>query len=120
MMIVGHLGKLALSSTTIATSLCAVSGFKFGMSCIGNSRRPSLWSKAIYQIWCSNLHLYSSNSGHLSCSLCFLGFYQIQSLKLQFCPYDNLILSRMIKHLIDCVVVIGTYEAERHQGLAFS
>ncbi|MED6127635.1 Protein DETOXIFICATION 14 [Stylosanthes scabra] len=35
MMMVGHLGKLALSSTAIATSLCAVSGFSviFGMSC---------------------------------------------------------------------------------------
>ncbi|XP_057732436.1 protein DETOXIFICATION 14-like [Arachis stenosperma] len=34
-MMVGHLGKLALSSTAIATSLCAVSGFSviFGMSC---------------------------------------------------------------------------------------
>ncbi|KAL5194823.1 Protein DETOXIFICATION 12 [Glycine soja] len=35
MMMVGHLGKLALSSTAIAISLCAVSGFSliFGMSC---------------------------------------------------------------------------------------
>ncbi|XP_061351424.1 protein DETOXIFICATION 14-like [Gastrolobium bilobum] len=35
MMMVGHLGKLALSSTAIAMSLCAVSGFSvlFGMSC---------------------------------------------------------------------------------------
>lgn len=34
-MMVGHLGKLALSSTAIAISLCAVSGFSliFGMSC---------------------------------------------------------------------------------------
>ncbi|RYQ94916.1 hypothetical protein Ahy_B08g089889 [Arachis hypogaea] len=29
------------------------------------------------------------NGGHLSCSLCFLGFYQIQNLKLQFCPYGK-------------------------------
>ncbi|RYQ92222.1 hypothetical protein HN873_067934 [Arachis hypogaea] len=72
MMIVGHLGKLALSSTTIATSLCAVSGFKFGMSCIGNSRRPSLWSKAIYQIWCSNLHLYCNFESSLcSCEILY-------------------------------------------------
>ncbi|KAK7343444.1 hypothetical protein VNO77_12194 [Canavalia gladiata] len=35
MMMVGHLGKLALSSIAIAISLCAVSGFSviFGMSC---------------------------------------------------------------------------------------
>ncbi|KAK2458644.1 Protein DETOXIFICATION 14 [Trifolium repens] len=35
LMMVGHLGKLALSSTAIAISLCAVSGFSplFGMSC---------------------------------------------------------------------------------------
>lgn len=35
MMMVGHLGKLALSSTAIAISLCAVTGFSviFGMSC---------------------------------------------------------------------------------------
>ncbi|KAG4918790.1 hypothetical protein AAZX31_20G111400 [Glycine max] len=35
MMMVGHLGKLVLSSTAIAISLCAVSGFSliFGMSC---------------------------------------------------------------------------------------
>ncbi|KAL2324161.1 hypothetical protein Fmac_023219 [Flemingia macrophylla] len=35
MMMVGHLGKLALSSTAIAISLCPVTGFCpiFGMSC---------------------------------------------------------------------------------------
>ncbi|XP_054810464.1 protein DETOXIFICATION 14-like isoform X2 [Prosopis cineraria] len=35
LMMVGHLGKLALSSTAIAISLCAVSGFSviFGLSC---------------------------------------------------------------------------------------
>ncbi|WVY96507.1 hypothetical protein V8G54_028658 [Vigna mungo] len=35
LMMVGHLGKLALSSTAIAISICAVSGFSviFGMSC---------------------------------------------------------------------------------------
>ncbi|XP_019428803.1 PREDICTED: protein DETOXIFICATION 14-like [Lupinus angustifolius] len=35
LMMVGHLGKLALSGTAIAISLCAVSGFSllFGMSC---------------------------------------------------------------------------------------
>lgn len=32
MMMVGHLGKLALSSTAIAISLCAVSGFSFLVS----------------------------------------------------------------------------------------
>ncbi|XLU19133.1 hypothetical protein S245_055199 [Arachis hypogaea] len=33
MMMVDHLGKLALSSTAISISLCAIYGFKFGMSC---------------------------------------------------------------------------------------
>ncbi|KAL4288147.1 hypothetical protein AHAS_Ahas19G0257100 [Arachis hypogaea] len=62
MMMVGHLGKLALSSTAIATSLCAVSGFKW----------LSLWSKAIYKIWCSNLHLYCSFESSLYFSLSFM------------------------------------------------
>jgi len=37
MMMVGHLGKLALSSTAIAISLCAVSGFSVIVSLIFHS-----------------------------------------------------------------------------------
>ncbi|XP_029128892.1 protein DETOXIFICATION 14-like isoform X2 [Cajanus cajan] len=51
MMMVGHLGKLALSSTAIAISLCAVTGFSviFGMSCALETQCGQAYGAQQYQ-----------------------------------------------------------------------
>jgi len=52
MMMVGHLGKLALSSTAIAISLCAVSGFSVIVSLVFLSHviTPYQYETVVYQI----------------------------------------------------------------------
>ncbi|KAK7280399.1 hypothetical protein RJT34_25463 [Clitoria ternatea] len=77
MAMVGHLGKLALSSTAIAISLCAVSGFSviFGMSCALETQCGQAYGAQQYRKF--GVHIYTAIvSLSLAClPLCLLWLY---------------------------------------------